>query len=58
MPGGPQAAVSALGPVKVLQYVLQFDPRIGGISCRLMSDRVASQPAAHRSKPLKRWGKR
>ena len=34
------------------------DPSIGGISCRLMSDSVASRTAADRGKYLKRLGKR
>jgi hypothetical protein len=44
--------------LQVLQQLLQFDPSIGGISCGLVSDRVAGGSGPRRSKHLKRLRKR
>ena len=54
----PAATINSLIPGQVLQYVLQFDPRIRGFSCRLVSFSVAGRVTADPGKYLKRMGKR
>ena len=50
--------VAGMAPRQVLQYLLQFDPSMGGISCRLMSLDVARRMAEYHGKHLKGRGKR